>query len=326
MRAEAKELVKRCEAVGWTVVISGRDHWKVDTKKGVFTFASTPSSYRSMKNAYAEANRYGLERLEIRLAELRAAERQVRLEEDRSANDARLARIIAVTGASRTEPDDAVDSDQHLGFVDGVRIVAVAPALIKTPIMPKPAPLRDGEELLLADGRICYRCTKLGTWRYDDVKKPTELCHAIFDAVNSLRNHIGYHSMTPEQITRVRSIPNRKNRQPSPAQHAALEKIAVAYNRESETETVSKPSTPAPAELNIGEVQALIITMVEDLSAAIFDVGGKLIDVRNAHIKVVELVRKIQPEVVEVRVEVPVTDPELAEKARKFDALKGLMQ
>lgn len=321
-RAEANALVKRCEAVGWTVVRSGNDHWKVDTKRGTFSFASTPSSARSMRNAYAEAKRFGLDGLEVKLAKLRDVQRQVRIEEDRTANDAKIARVLAANGHS--EPDDVVDSDVHLGFVDDVRIVAIAPALVQTPVMARPSPLRDAEELLLADGRICYRCAKLGTWKNDGSKRPDELCHAVFDSAQSLRNHIGYHSMTLEQITKIRSVPTKANRrQPSPMQTQALGKIAESY-RESETETVTviKP----PTTLNHGETQELIVNMLEELSGAIFEIGGKLIDVRNQHVKIVELVKKIQPEVVEVRVVETVNDPELVAKAAKFDALRGLIQ
>ena len=182
-------LLERCKKVGWAVAMANSGHWRVDTGRGVFTVAATPTGNQAVRNALGDAKRYGLERLEVAVLEREERIRLAKIEADRAANDAKLAKVGNGAAVSNpfTVPDDEVDSDAKiaghapskmivaenadLGAIDGVAIVVIAPAMIKTPIMPKPGPIRNGEELLLADGRVLYRCTMVGgSWRLEPDK------------------------------------------------------------------------------------------------------------------------------------------------------------
>lgn len=320
-RREILDLVKRCEDVGWQVVKTGKNYFKVDTRHGIFTMPSTPSSSTSVRNTLNLANKHGLENLERKFAERDERDRLQRIADDRRVNDARLERAngaaeVVAAATAATPPADVVVDGSNLGDVDGVRIVAVAPAFVKTPVMPRPAPFDGGEELLLADGRVVYRCAKLGSWRVADngVVDQTKPCHAIFQTAHGLMVHTSNHT-------------SRRHRD----SEEALRKIVNAYN--DPTETPAATNVPAAAATEFNSKRELLIARIEELSGAIFDIGGRLVDVRNVLIGIVDGVRTLEPGVREVRVEVEVEgkpDPELVAKAAKFDALsetmKGLFQ
>jgi hypothetical protein len=328
-RREAEALVKRCEAVGWQVVKTGKNYYKVDTRHGIFTIPSTPSSANSVRNTTNLANKHGLENLERKLAERDERDRLQRIADDRSANDARLERAAAVNGAAEVattviEPaPSTVDDGPNLGDVDGVRIVAIAPACVQTPVMLRPAPLDGGEELLLADDRVVYRCVRIGSYRVVDngVVDQTKPCHQIFPTAHGLMVHIGRHTL------------QRRRREEAAA--TVLNKIADAYRKpdaDAEAPIPTAESTSVEPS-NFDATRELLLARIEELSGTVFDIGGKLIDVRNTLIGVVDVIRDLEPEVREVRVEVEVEgkpDPELVAKAAKFDALsetmKGLFQ
>ena len=80
--------------------------------------------------------------------------------------------------------------DDVIGYVGDVAIVEKAPAMHETPLTcGKRVPLVGGEELLLENGVVVYRCAK-------PVMDPDAkgLCHRTFDTVESLRAHIAYHA------------------------------------------------------------------------------------------------------------------------------------
>jgi hypothetical protein len=316
-RRAAKELVARCEAVGWQVIYSGAGHYKVDTNRGILVIPSTPSG-RSMANAVSTAiNKFGLADLERKLAETTESDRLSRILADRASNDARLVRAGGVDNPFL--PDDEVDTDHgpDLGSVDGVRIVAVAQPMIKTPVMAKPAPIKLGDELLLADGRVLYRCNVVGgAWRADPKADPNLPCHQTFSKPRSLMTHIAFHSQTPEGIHALRSRPNRVNRTRGEEivtkTDDAIKKIAAAYHGKND-------------DLGADAARELIITTVEELTNSIAAIGGQMVDVRNTLVKLTDMIRDLKPEVV-----VADPDPELVAKAARFDALsatlKNLMQ
>ena len=195
-RSWTYELKARCEAVGWTVTLGKGGHYKVRTHNGRgFTFPSTPGDVRSERNALAEARRHGLDKLEERKKRAAEAERLRRIARDRqSIIGEALADAIEkqVTKEEIEEMTDKDNADTSLGEVDGVKIVEVAQAKHTTPISKGPRPLAGGEELLLEDGRVVYRCAKPAATVMNPMAQG--ICHRIFDTVGSLKAHISYHS------------------------------------------------------------------------------------------------------------------------------------
>lgn len=301
-KTEASELVARCQAVGWQVVKTTAGHWRVDTRKGAFTVASTPSDTRSVKNSLAEARRYGLYDLEAKLVRSTEKDRQKKLEADRAANDAKLTKIQETNGSTAvTFTSPIAVTSEALGFVNGVAIVAIAPAMIKTPVMSKPAPLAHGEELLLADGSVVYRCARYGPYiknRADGEVDMTKLCHQIFNSVIGLRTHIGAHTS--------RTLKD------------------AAFESERAQENVIKTTTPATEVAKVtattDQLKVKLTRGLTSLVQAIDKIGAGSIEARNAALKLVELVQDLKTEVV-----VQEPDPELVAKARQFDALAATL-
>lgn len=300
-RRQIEDLVKRCEAVGWQVVKTGKNYYKVDTRRGIFTMPSTPSSAHSVQNTLALAVRHGLDELEEKLKLQREAQRQARINADRRANDALYDRIANGAGdvSSTNAADKIVAStpssivlSANLGAIDdGTAIVAVGPAMFQTPVMSKPAVAKTGEELLLADERVVYRCT------YVD-PETSNVCHLTFNTVGGLNVHNAWH------VRPMETRPKHFRR--------------YAHTRTNESETVTSTTSPTPtANADTATDRQQVITKLEELAGAIFDAGSKLIDVRNGLIAVADQVKKL-PEATE-------PDPELVAKAAKFDALKGTL-
>lgn len=199
-----KDLLKRCEDVGWQVT-QGTNHMKVADAKGklLFSVSVTSSDRRAQANAMGVARRAGLEVLETDLKLKKERDRLMRIELDRTANGAGDVNAAAsvptpasLNGSSNVSRTSAVDP--QLGDVDGVPITVVAPAMYKTPVMREPTPLADGEELLLADGRVVYRCVKVMSSR----ARRQGPCHMTFESVTGLSSHMGAHSRSrrPREI------------------------------------------------------------------------------------------------------------------------------
>lgn len=200
-RAWPLKLKERCEAVGWLVTMTKSGHYKVRTKRGCgFSFPSTPGDRRAELNALAEAKRHGLKQLEARLSRLAEQDRQRRLKRG-TVGDALVEAMVSSETELETESKEEGEAVQKeiaqregaLGYVGDVAIVEKAPAMHETPLTRgKRVPLVDGEELLLADGTVVYRCAKpAATVMHPDAKG---LCHRTFDTVNGLKGHITYHS------------------------------------------------------------------------------------------------------------------------------------
>lgn len=191
----AKNFRQRLEDVGWRVELSGTSHHKVFDGSGklLLTFSGTPGGgNRGMMNALAQAKRAGLLTLETNVKLQREKERLQKIESDRAANDEKLADIKAQSDL----PDDERDGDALpvLGYVNGVAIVAIAPAMTQTPIMKEAKPLADGSEIMLADHTVLYRCEKpAATATKPDLEG---ICHRTFESASSLRVHIASHKFT----------------------------------------------------------------------------------------------------------------------------------
>lgn len=185
---------KRCEAVGWIVKRTQSNHFKVTDAKGnfLFTFPSSPGDVRAMKNTLADAKRLGLLDLEARAKLVAERERLERIERDRASVPQFIEPVVAVKPDSATSDSTAMETAEY-GDVDGVKIVAIAPAMFKTPVMPQAVPLVGGQEIMLSDGRVLFRClndaqSSLSGGRLDGT------CHRVFDRVKSLHVHVGFHA------------------------------------------------------------------------------------------------------------------------------------
>lgn len=176
---------KRCEAVGWRVERTTSNHFKTYDSEGklLLTFSGTPGDKRGMMNALSQAKRCGIEMLERNAKLERERDRLQKIEDDRAAADRKIDIINDHADAS---------AQPNLGNVDGVAIVAIAPAMYKSPVMEQAAPLAAGEELLLASGRVVYRCARsASTVRRPDLEG---ICHRTYLTVESLKSHISYHT------------------------------------------------------------------------------------------------------------------------------------
>lgn len=236
-RAWTHELKARCEGVGWTVTLGKGGHYKVRTPDGRgFSFPSTPGDVRGERNALAVARRHGLDKLEERKKRAAEAERLRRIARDRqSILGEAFADAIEkqVTKEEIEEMTNKTNVDTSLGEVDGVKIVEVAQATHITPISNGPRPLADGEELLLEDGRVVYRCAKPAATVMDPTAQG--ICHRIFDTAGSLKAHISFHSrktLPGERRKREREAhPNRiaaeRKSQPVEAPEPASQQVGI---------------------------------------------------------------------------------------------------
>jgi hypothetical protein len=319
---------RRLEDVGWRVERSKSNQFKVYDRsdRQILVFSATPSDHRSMTNALSQAKKAGLLLLESEVKLRRERDRLARLAADRESNGHKPERAVppalftpppvpppaeSTAATMSTVADDAASvgvkthdekvkmsvKPENLGDVDGVAIVAVAPAKIQTPIMTAPAPLADAEELLLADDRVLYRCLK---------PTPQGPCHSTFDTANSLRSHITFHS---------RRVPPT-----TPAYRAKQERLvrenvkppAVATSEEREVaaspKTTTSPTSPAATSTEVDRLRR----RVDVLAGAVAETLGGL--------------KKIQAEVAELQCEVnelPLADEETLRKAAEFDKVKS---
>lgn len=290
------EFIRRCEAVGWKVERTNSNHYKVRdaSNKFLFVFPTTPGDNRSMRNTEAEANRHGLKELVQKQALRNERDRLEKIRKDREASEAVEAEAalerIETQIPSKPQPED-------LGTVDGVAIVMSGPALFKTPVMAEARPLRDAEELLLADDRTVWRCLKSAATPYRPHAEG--LCHKVYLSVDSLQSHLAYHSRTPWK--------EAKNPDVADATTA----------RKEEDQTVPTTKTPVKtAELNghrpeieafdhaLSQLQAGVKRIADASASLIIEIGT----LRNA-------ARQL-----------PVVDQVTIDKAAQFDALGAIFK
>lgn len=299
------ELVERCVAVGWPVVKSGNSHWKVDTRNGILTIPSTPSSDTSVKNTLAQAKRFGLDVLEARMGLKQEKQRIARIAFDRQQNDAKIDAINSTNGNGETrvtsEDSDDITRDRGHGHVAGVAIVETAPAMVKTNVMSKPAPLRDAEELLLANDTVVYRC--LRTDPYGSLLAPSNTggkpCHLTFPSSYSVRQHIGTHSRLANRMSK---------KEEEDVKAAVSAPVAVRATTETHDGTLEQFKTEL-----LASVQALLCTIEK--------IGASSIEARNVLLRLADVTQLLKTEIV-----VQEPDPDLVAKAEAFDALSATLK
>ena len=294
------QFIKRLESVGWSVERTQSNHFKVrDAKnKFLFTFPTTPGDVRSMKNTEADAKRHGLPQLEHNAKLLAERERLERIQRDREESDA----AAAVEAEARIDADLAklgksIEHHPDLGTVDGVAILMSGPALFKTPVMAEARPLRDAEELLLADDRTVWRCLKSAATPYRPHAEG--LCHKVYLSVDSLQSHLAYHSRTPWKEVKNPDVAD------------------ATTARKEEDQTVPTTKTPVKtAELNghrpeieafdhaLSQLQAGVKRIADASASLIIEIGT----LRDAS-------RRL-----------PVVDQATIDKAAQFDALGAIFK
>jgi hypothetical protein len=290
-------LKMRCEAVGWRVELStGNSHFKVyNDKRMLFTFASTPSDKRAMLNALSQAKRAGIEALESAKKLRDERDRLARIETDRASNAAVAAALIAAAPVEfvppvpveSVEPVESVGP--NLGYVNGVAIIAVASAKIKTPIMPEPAVMSDAEELLLEDLTVVYRCAKPAAPRYPD---ETGACHRTFPSASSLRTHITFHSRkAPDTSVALRTIRDKFEEPP------VTDSTKTAASRNGST---------------AGTPSKLLARVTAAIDATKMMTSG----IKNIHNELIVIQNELKT--------LSVADAETLDKAAQFDALRNM--
>lgn len=187
-----------------------------------------------------------------------------------------------------------------LGYVGDVAIVEKAPAMHETPLTRgKRVPLVDGEELLLADGTVVYRCAKPAATAMDPTAQG--ICHRVFDTVGSLKAHIAYHSR--------KSVPEapgaRKKREREAVRKIARKRVSQAAKR--------SPAKAAETALEPTEIVARAAQLLDqfDIFKSELQLLGKSADELVAELR--ELVRLL-PE--------SVADEDTLGKARKYEELR----
>jgi hypothetical protein len=186
-RGWPQALKRRCEAVGWSVEIAQSGHYRAKTHDGqVFTFANTPSSSRSERHALAQAKRLGLDELEEQRRTELEHMRLERIEIDRKngvdwdAENEMMENHVKITA----------ETEGSLGYVNGVAVAECVPAVASHPRSPdRKVPIKHGQELLLVDESVIYRCA------YEITRNGIQQdCGRYFEVPNSLRSHIAWHA------------------------------------------------------------------------------------------------------------------------------------
>lgn len=320
-RAWVQNFKARCEDVGWRVELGKSGHHKTFDASGrlLFTFASTTGDRRSMLAVLSDAKRAGLLELESRVKLRRERDRLERIELDRRANGHTEKRSeeseIEVTQESKPTPASNSPEDGQVTnefFVDGVAIVAVAPAKIKTPIMSKPAPMAGADELLLEDQRVVYRCAKPAA----DARNPelTGLCHRIFPTAEGLRAHITFHS--------------RQDLPTTPSARAARErreeegkKIAKKLRESADRRAAADSAPPTDAQAPQAPRVSASNHLVTEIQLQLTHIAARTDRLTEELLSIVRDVENVRDAVTKL----PSLDPEVAEKAARFDALRGML-
>jgi hypothetical protein len=169
-KTSLQHLVDRCRAVGWRVDPTSNGHYKVFNHAGqTFTLGGTSSKSSALVNERL-ANRYGL----------KAAERMMETKP---------------TAESQQPPLVLGGGD----LVDGQAVVSRQPAILTTALAS--GPLRDTEQVLLADGTTVYQCTT---------------CGDTLGSILSARGHQSGHTRRQKKATAEQEAPKPAPAAPKP--------------------------------------------------------------------------------------------------------------
>lgn len=201
-----EQLAKRCNAVGWHARIVSSGHYKVTTHDGYsFAFSVSPSGGNAYKNATRQANRYGLENLERQREQEHERRRLQRIADDRAA----VQDITTTEEAKMTTPEH--------GSINGVPIIAVEPATIKTPRTgTQAALLKDAEAVLLENNKTLYRCTR------QSIDNTLQICHKSFSSAQAVATHGSWHDRWQRAIDEASRKAAKAAKAPKSAQGKSI--------------------------------------------------------------------------------------------------------
>lgn len=238
-----EELAKRCRAVGWTAELAKSGHYKVQVPAsedfpdgGGFSIASTPGSRDGERKALNNANRYGLERLELQARLLAEKERLERIERDRRENgvpaedfappyrevEARLTE--AIYSIPNPESENAMQTES-LGRIEVegrvLEILEEAQAWFQPNRGGEPRLVPASRELLLSDHGVYFQCLKgTGTWEGDEEVR----CDRLFTSAQGVFIHQGrVHKAAEEAAQRMQPHPDSRAAEVAPAAEEAPE-------------------------------------------------------------------------------------------------------
>jgi hypothetical protein len=318
-RGKPTDLARRCEAVGWEVTLSKAGHYRVKTHTGgVFSFASTPGDYRTGVNDESKAKKYGLHELEERLALKRERDRLQAIEDDK-ANGVDW----EAEDRKRDEEKMKTNTEGDLGYVDGVAIAEIAPAMyaVKRPGEERRM-VPHMQELLLADGSIRLRCEMNG----DDgipCHKTGPSVQAI--AVHQARVHTGSYTFKDKTPPKEKVITVDKRGTVVDVKDASSWSVEdrIADLKEGESITLKADIVATPVENEVSE----LIEKQPGIVTRLVDLADELDDLVDDVTELAESVRVKRGELRKLLVELPLhlTDDDTKEKARKYDAMKKLL-
>lgn len=101
MSKDAKKLVKRCKAVGWTVTKTALGHYRIEGGTEPVYAGLRGGDHRALKNTEAFLRRVGLEEAEARLAQ----EREIARARKREQEALKLAEVAAQVAMQRRSED-----------------------------------------------------------------------------------------------------------------------------------------------------------------------------------------------------------------------------
>lgn len=195
--------------------------------------------------------------------------------------------------------------------INGVKIVDVSPAKLPAPVTGTLVEVRGIEELLLEDGGIKYRCAS--------VRNPE--CPYTADSGESVRSHLKSHSDRVElkraeaELKKTQSELARlqKQHEEERAKRSAASKKAYQNRKPKDQDTTPEPETPT--EVIAVEASVEVFETLNDLEQAI-----AVAEERVAAAKVYALQLR------EALKDVELATPEIINKAKKYDAMVGLLK
>lgn len=302
-KREFEQVLKRCESAGWRVDRLPNGHAKIYPTDGPMISTGPFNSRSSRQNLLSRLVAVGLETAEEQAEARGERSRRDRISRARgSVGDALLDAVQEREVEEERVKKEVAQKEGALGYVDGVAIVEKAQAMHTTPISNGARPLTDGEELLLADGNVVYRCMKpAATTNHPEL---TGTCHRTFDSVGSLKGHITFHSRKTMPVPPgVRRKAEREKREQ--AARDAKAAVKKAAKKAADTSPQGEPG---------------VVARVVELTKRVNRLSG---DVDQANKELDE----VAAELAAIAQELPstVVDEEVIEKARKYDHLRQLM-
>lgn len=317
----------RCEFVGWTVQLTKSNHYKVHDRAGrlLFTYSGTPGDRRAMQNALSQAKRAGLEQLETGLKLVKERDRLERIERDRELNGHREFSMTATTATVTPSRADVTYTSEEmkltlrdiepttdaqvseLGQVNGIAVVMRSRAMLPTPPNGTLTAHENIEEVLLADDTTIFVCCENG-------------CDYTADNGISVRAHRKAHGpaaqakrLAREKAELEAQLAERHRRQVEGGKKAAETRKARAAETANVNANVTAsgeaPTQASSRSVTSAEIQRRVNQLAFDTQLIATDLSV-----------IVDVLEQLKRDVASL----PDLDPEVVEKAARFDAMKNI--